>query len=124
MVMMSFLFCSLVPPPLPVPLFALVLPCSLVAVADALLGMVDIDLLLLLLLLLLPPPPPYDWLAVMAHNIVGVGNSLACPGSSRTHIATASSLAHFKEELLLLSSYGKFKMVSLLPSWTLFQFHR
>jgi hypothetical protein len=33
--------CFLVPPPLPIPLFAL--PCRLLAVADALLGMVNIN---------------------------------------------------------------------------------
>jgi hypothetical protein len=51
-VMMKFFFhalCFLVPSPLPVPLFALSLPSRLVAVADALLGMVYIDLVFLLL---------------------------------------------------------------------------
>jgi hypothetical protein len=51
-VMMRFLFrvlCFLVPPPLPVPWFAPALPQRLVAVANALLGMVNIDLLLLFL---------------------------------------------------------------------------
>jgi hypothetical protein len=38
------------PPPHPLPLFALNMPCRLAAVADALLGMVNSDLLLLLLL--------------------------------------------------------------------------
>jgi hypothetical protein len=50
-VMTRFLFrvlCFLIPPPLPASLFTLALPRRLVAVADALLGMVDIDLLLLL----------------------------------------------------------------------------
>jgi hypothetical protein len=45
-VMMRFLFCTLcflVFPQLPVPLFALAMPRRLVAVADALLGMVNID---------------------------------------------------------------------------------
>jgi hypothetical protein len=42
----------IVPPPLPVPLFALALLSRLVAVADSLLGMVNIDLLLLLSVLL------------------------------------------------------------------------
>jgi hypothetical protein len=48
--MTRFLFCAtcfLVPPPLPVPFFALALRRRLVAVADALLGMIDIDFLLL-----------------------------------------------------------------------------
>jgi hypothetical protein len=48
-VMMTLLFqalCLIVFLLLPVPLFALDLPCRLVAVADALLGMVTIDLLL------------------------------------------------------------------------------
>jgi hypothetical protein len=52
---MRFLFHSLgflVPPPFPDPLFALALPRRHVAMASALLGMVNIDLLLLLLLLL------------------------------------------------------------------------
>jgi hypothetical protein len=40
------------PHPLPVPFFAPRLPCRLVAVADALLGMINIDLRLLFLLLL------------------------------------------------------------------------
>jgi hypothetical protein len=44
--------CFLVPPPLPVQLFALALPHRLVVVGNALLGMVNIDLLLLLRLLL------------------------------------------------------------------------
>jgi hypothetical protein len=51
MVMMRFSFrvlCFLVPPPLPVPSFSLALPCKLVAMADALLGLVDLDFLLLL----------------------------------------------------------------------------
>jgi hypothetical protein len=50
--MMRFLLhvlCFLVPPPFPVPLFALTLPHRLEAMADALLGMCNIDLLLLLL---------------------------------------------------------------------------
>jgi hypothetical protein len=69
------------PPPPPLLLFALNLPCTLVAAADALSGMVDSDLLFLLLrprpalqdgchcpfplrisidfALLLPPPPPF-----------------------------------------------------------------
>jgi hypothetical protein len=49
-VMSRFLFraqCFLDPPPLPVPLFAPALPRRLMAVTDALLGMVNIDLLLL-----------------------------------------------------------------------------
>jgi hypothetical protein len=49
LVMMRFLFrslCFLVPPPLPVPLFAL--PYTLVAMADALPGMLNLHLLLLL----------------------------------------------------------------------------
>jgi hypothetical protein len=48
---MRFLFhalCFLVFPPRPVPLTALDLPCRLVAVADALLAMTNIDLLLFL----------------------------------------------------------------------------
>jgi hypothetical protein len=48
-VMMRFLFhvlCFLVPPPPPVPLFALALPRRLVDVADGLLGMVHIDFFL------------------------------------------------------------------------------
>jgi hypothetical protein len=51
--MMRFLFrtlCFLVPPPLPVRWFALALSHKLVVVADALMGMVSIDMLLLLLL--------------------------------------------------------------------------
>jgi hypothetical protein len=40
--------CFLVPPPLPVPLFAIALPCWPRAVADALVVMVAIDWLLLL----------------------------------------------------------------------------
>jgi hypothetical protein len=53
LVVMRFLFrvlCFLVPPPLSVPLFPFVRPCTLVAVADALLVMVNIDLRLLCLL--------------------------------------------------------------------------
>jgi hypothetical protein len=49
---MRFLFhvlCFLIPPPLPVPCFALALPRRLVAVANAFLGVVNIDLLLLTL---------------------------------------------------------------------------
>jgi hypothetical protein len=42
-----------IPPPPPLLLFALDLPCRLAAVADTLLGMVNSDLLLLLLLLVL-----------------------------------------------------------------------
>jgi hypothetical protein len=48
MVMFGLLFralCFLVPPPTTVPLFVISLPCALVAVAAALLAMVDIDLL-------------------------------------------------------------------------------
>jgi hypothetical protein len=54
--MMRFLLrtlCFLVSHLFPVPLFALVLSCRLVAVTDALLGAVDNQLMLLLLLLLL-----------------------------------------------------------------------
>jgi hypothetical protein len=50
--MMRFLLrvlCFLVPPPFSVPLFALTLPHRLEAMADAVLGMFNIDLLLLLL---------------------------------------------------------------------------
>jgi hypothetical protein len=53
MVMLRFLSCALVflafPPPPPLVLFALNLHCRLAAAADALLGMVNSDLLLLLL---------------------------------------------------------------------------
>jgi hypothetical protein len=58
MVMLRFLSRTPVflafPPPPPLVLFALNLPYRLAAVADALLGMVNSDLLLLLLLLWLP----------------------------------------------------------------------
>jgi hypothetical protein len=53
-VMMKFFFhalCFLVPPPLPIPLFAVSLPRWLVAVAIALLSMISIDLLPLLFFL-------------------------------------------------------------------------
>jgi hypothetical protein len=56
-VMMRFVFhvlCFLVPPPLSVPLFALALPHRLVAVADALFGMVTVDLIVLRLPFLKP----------------------------------------------------------------------
>jgi hypothetical protein len=56
-VMMRFVFhvlCFLVPPPLPVPLFALALPHRLVAMADALFGMVTVDLIVLRLPYLKP----------------------------------------------------------------------
>jgi hypothetical protein len=57
MVMLRFLSCTPVflafPPPPSLQLFALNLPCRLVAAADALLGMIYTDLLLL-------PPPVYQ----------------------------------------------------------------
>jgi hypothetical protein len=51
-----FVFCALcflIFPPFPIPVSPLDLPCRRVALADALLGMVNTDLLLLLLLFLL-----------------------------------------------------------------------
>jgi hypothetical protein len=43
MMVLFHAYCFLVPTPISVPLFALALTCTLVAVADGLLGMVHVD---------------------------------------------------------------------------------